>query len=278
MRTVWIAISVVALGAGCGQSEEAKPMATGMAELPAITTYVNMGDSVAAGLWAGQDLAYSKLLYQNHASYPAYAGHSITGWFETAEYHDISVPGAATDDVLTKQVPNLPPASGDVVVTIYIGGNDVTANPYNLFTDDGIQFVIDGYVEHMDGVIRALKHHYQGEGRNLIVVLATVHDPTDGQGSIPAQFNAGFCGTISQIPPDLYDEALHNFGVYNDAIKAFAAEHGALVFDSHDMVLDHGMNASDEDRWLSDDCIHFNDEGHNQLRRGFWQSLTGEMF
>lgn len=273
-----LAAALLTLSA-CAATEDApKPMAQNMGELTDVTLYVNLGDSVAAGLWADPDKSYPELLFTNHPDYPGYEGHDIGTWYEGAEYYDGSIPGAESEDVLEQQLRNLPASSGDTVVTIYIGGNDITANPYNLFTDDGIQTVIDGYVEHMGGVLDALEKKYQGPGRNVAIALATVHDPTDDQGSIPAEFTGGFCGTIAQIPPDLYDEALANMGRYNDAIRAFAAERKALVMDSYALVQGHGMNAPDGQRWLSDDCIHFNNEGHHQLRRGYWESLTGEVF
>ena len=244
-----------------------------------LRLYVNLGDSVGEGYNADRTRGYYDLVCQNHAAYPTYAQDNLRTRVPTIACQQGADSGSTSVDV-AERARNLPdPAgTGDTLVTIYVGGNDFNDDITTIISSAATQAAIDRWVLNMTEVMTRLRARYEvaATGRQLLVVLATIHDPTDGMGTIPPQFTNGFCGTLQNplLTPALRQRALMNLSSFNDAIRAFAARERALVLDSGTLFLGHGMNAT-TDRWLDADCIHGTNLGHHEIRREIWRILTG---
>ena len=99
------------------------------------------------------------------------------------------------------------------------------------------------------------------------LLIDNVQDSTDGMGTVPAQFQDGFCGTIQNplFTAPLRARALANLGLMNDAIAAETAAQAGHLVDLHAAFLGHGMNAG-ADRLIDGDCVHPTSGGHALIR------------
>jgi len=253
---------------------------TPLNDLDDVTLHLNLGDSFGAGYNAGSGRGYAPIVHHNHDAYPAYASHNIKARFAGASFVNRAESGATSAGVVG-QAGSLPESGdGDVVVTIYTGGNDFNDEISVMLFPAATEAAINQWRSNLTEVLGRLRAAYDdpGAGRNLIVVIATIHDPTGGTGSIPPEFDDGFCGTIQQVPAGLGATAVANLGTFNDAIRQFAIDEGATLLDANALFLDHGMNAPGDARWIDTDCAHGTNEGHHQVRKEIWRLLTGDTF
>ena len=110
----------------------------------------------------------------------------------------------------------------------------------------------------------------------LVVTLATIHEPTDATLSIPPSYTDDFCATLQQmmkLGDGIKQMVWANYQAFNVAIRSFAEAEGAVLIDTETYFVGHGLNAPAGARWIDDDCAHFNDVGHHELRREVWLSL-----
>jgi lysophospholipase L1-like esterase len=242
--------------------------------IDSLDVYLNLGDSMGAGYNAGSGRGYAPLLFQNHSAYPAWAQATLQARHPTAGLTNRARSGATSSDVVGQSALLPDPRGGEAIVTVYAGGNDFNDDIRTMLSASLTQTAINRWQQNMTTVLTRVRARYD----QPIVVLATIHDPTGGTGTIPANFNDGFCRTIRD--PRFTDgfrmRVLANLTAFNDAIRAFAQAQGALLLDAHALFLAHGMNAQGADRWLDDDCAHATNEGHHQLRRELWRLLTNE--
>ena len=226
-----------------------------------VALYINVGDSISAGYNArgrnGQGgQGYSRLL-QNDLG---------------GAYRDLGDSGADSADALATlrgALGNLPESvEGDVVVTIVCGGND--------FNDDIAQMVLRSETERVGRQLqdnyremaRLVRTRYEVNGHRVILMFTNVHDPTGATGEIPNGFDDGFCGLIQNPRFGLVaGVVLANLDRFNEMIAEVVTELDGVLVDTHALFLDHGMNA--DDRWIADDCAHFNDRGHTELKNAF---------
>ncbi len=256
-----------------------------------VGLFINAGDSLAAGYNATgtNDIGgrgYARLLVDNHASWPAYDEVTLSAVAGGVTFHDASESGAQSGEILDDLRDALDddlPASvnGDVLLVISAGGNDFNDSVWTMVTPALASAAADTLASNLTQMISEVRARYEdpAAGHEVIVVLFTIHDPTGGTCSIPAQFDEGFCETL-QNP---YFQAagflvMDNLGLMNQAVSDTAAASGALVADLHQVFFDHGMNAAGSDRWLDDDCAHPNDTGHHQVRREVWGVITGQWY
>jgi hypothetical protein len=124
------------------------------------------------------------------------------------------------------------------------------------------------------------KFHDPAAGQEAVVLVSNVYDPTGGLGTIPREFNDGFCETLHHpfLTPAGRMDALGNLDYFNSRIETVAAENGGVNVDYHALFIDHGMNAAGGARWIDSDCAHPNAEGHHQQRRLYYQVVTGDSF
>jgi len=241
-----------------------------------------LGDSITAGVGASAgSLTYPSLLVNNDEDvWGDYADTDLRGLFGDMEVVDVSVGGATTDSVLSEQLPDLSSAlgasvSGESLVVITVGGNDMQANMLQILTGgDGVAAqVIDGVVDNMNEFI----DYFDDANRfpdGVFVYLSNVYEPTDSFGQVD-QCLFGF-----DIGP-----IMHNFDQANDAIRGVAEDRGIGMVDLRGHFMGHGWynedtelpwhHPEDPTRWFDDDCIHPNDRGHHELRRLFHAAIDG---
>jgi lysophospholipase L1-like esterase len=259
-------------------------------DLDQLSLYVNLGDSMGAGYNAtGRNgtggKGYARLVLENHKDYPAYATHHLKALFGAVQFKDNAESGDTSSDQLSalkSSIAFFPSATGDVLVSLTCGGNDfnndIQVMLFRAQTEAAASKLQDNYRE----IAKLIKNKYENipAGKRVVFLVTNVTDPTGGTGNVPAQYNDGFCKTIHNplFTPQLRADAIANLEFFNDKIAEVTAEIGGYMVDSHAMFFDHGMNASGSDRWLDTDCVHPTNEGHHQLRREEWATLTGERF
>ena len=245
-----------------------------------VSLYLNLGDSFAAGYNASDGRGYAPLVHRNHSSYSTYSSHHLQARFTSTQLVNRAESGATSNGVVS-QTNSLPDAgNGDVVVTIYSGGNDVNDDIETLLLDARMTAAINNWTSNMTTVLQRLRAAYDhpDNGQLLTVLIATVHDPTDGMGTIPSQYSSDYCGTIQQMPDYLRPQALANFHRFNEAVREFVTANNAIILDSNVLFLGHGLNAAPAEQWIDSDCAHGNNEGHNQVRREIWYLLSGQRY
>lgn len=255
-----------------------------------ITLYVNIGDSVAAGYNAFNHnqpggRGYSRLIYENNASWPLYDDYNVAALYPDAQYVDISKGGDTSDDMVDRVnqalIIGLPySTAGDVLVTIYIGGNDFKADIQNMIMTYKTEAVAKKIQDNIKAVVQKLKDRYENKnaGKNIVFLIANLHEPTDGTGKIPSEYNQSFCKTINDpLMGAVRQTVMSNINLLNQRFAEVIAEVGGYLVDSRAVFLSHGMNAGN-DRWIDTDCVHPIDIGHNGLRKQAWFVLTGQTY
>jgi hypothetical protein len=257
--------------------------------LAGVSLYINAGDSAAAGYNAAGNNSvggggYARLLVTNHADHPQYGAANLTVVAGGVDFHDVSESGAQSGEILENLRDalddSLPQTThGDVLVTISAGGNDFNDSIWTMVTPIMAEAAAAELEQNLGLMLSEISARYAVGGKQVHAVLLTIHDPTGGTGSIPGQFDEGFCETL-QSP---YFQAagglvLSNLDTMNGAIASAAAAQGGQVADLHAVYLDHGMNESGNDRWIDDDCAHPTDVGHHEARREIWGVLTGHWY
>ena len=230
--------------------------------------YAALGDSMSIDDYAGgPGRGAASLLWRNRDDdFPAWAGRDLTTRDPTAELMLLAGDGATSATVATQQLRRLR-GLGRVptLATVTMGGNDLLA-AYGDTTAAGR--VIRTVVDNGRLVLAGLRDLM---GPEAPIVVATVYDPSDGTG------DAGRLG----LPP--WPQALDRLAELNQALRALAAAHRALVADVHARFLGHGLAAGDPtqpaarppDRavWYCD-LIEPNAWGASEIRAAFWQALA----
>jgi lysophospholipase L1-like esterase len=245
------------------------------ADLARVGLVIVVGDSIAAGYNAAGG---------NGSSGNGYA-RQIVDRVKTlspdAQFRDLADSGANSTDARSAvqgAVGGLPLVAGDTLILINVGGND--------FNDEIAVMLDPSLAAERAAVLRTNladiamrlrgKFERPSEGWHALFVLDTIHDPTDDLGTIPAQFDEGFCGTIQNplFTPELRMTALANLALFNQSIADEAAAQSAYLYDMHGHYIGHGMNGGAA-RWMSEDCAHPTTEGHTQMRDAIWTLLGG---
>ncbi len=250
----------------------------------APTRAVFIGDSITVGVGAGVGLSYSELMEFNDAAvWPEYNAEDLESLFGPLEIENVAVAGATSANVVLQQLDTLedrlgpPPWSGETVVFMTIGGNDMPFAIPRLSAegDAAADELLDGMEDHLETVLTFFEdpaHFPDG----VHIYFTNVYEPTDGVGL------AGTCLAGFDIGPLLgYLEAAN--ALYLD----LAIDHGAGMIDLRTAFLGHGMNAEDPElevyraedptEWFAADCIHPNERGHHEVRRLFYGALVGEV-
>jgi lysophospholipase L1-like esterase len=242
-------------------------------------TYISLGDSISAGGGAGP--FFQDLLYQNDdTTYPAWKGHDLATKFPGIKQVKAAMGGAITgpyNDIYTIGAPQMITEinglgmtySGDVLITITIGGNDLNFHAPDavngLDAPDRMKFAANLKAD-LDALTASGR---LGSGK-VAILEANVYDPSDGMGD----FMSGGGGCPKFNVSGSQDTMV--FGAWNDLISAAVSDHSmnATMLDLHALFQGHGFNGMDN--WFYSDCIHPNTKGYEQLRRAFWHMITGE--
>jgi lysophospholipase L1-like esterase len=186
---------------------------------PALVIVV--GDSIAAGYNAANNNApggrgYARLVVDNHATYPAYAQNNIRAMAAGVQWRDLSASGANSSEAATAvRNASLPAVTGDVLVLVNVGGNDFNDSVQTMIDANATAQAAQRLRENLADIASRLRTRYEDTaGEHVVIVMNTIHDPTDGTGTIPPQYDDGFCGTIQNplFTPQLRMQALANLG------------------------------------------------------------------
>lgn len=254
-----------------------------------LSLVILIGDSAAAGYNAsGRNgeggHGFARLMLDNHPDYPSYAGHSLRARWPSLAFADVSESGATSADALSNLrgalrggLPESVP--GDVLVLINVGGNDFNDSILNII-DPGRTAAVSAEIRsNLAEMFRLLRERYENEGagKRVVFLVDDLYDPTDGMGSIPPQFDDGFCEQLQNplFVGTIRDTALMNLATLNAGTAEEVAAQGGHLVPVHDAFLGHGMNAT-TDRWLDGDCTHPTNGGHDAIRREMWAVLFGE--
>jgi lysophospholipase L1-like esterase len=234
---------------GEGSSGGSAPVA-----LASLGSLVVLGDSISDG--GGGSPFYYQLLRDD-----------LEGFYGPLTYVNHADSGSETDALLG-QVNDLPGTlPGPVAVVITSGGNDMKSN---------IVAVIAG----LDGPARAamqaniaaahqalLAPGRFGPGVEVHVFEGNVYDASDGVGD----FGANDCAFGDGFPTIATDPF---FQAWNDAIAETVTASGQVAVDMHGWFYGHGYH--NPPNWYASDCTHPSSLGHDQLRRLFYEQITGE--
>jgi lysophospholipase L1-like esterase len=229
--------------------------------------YVALGDSISIDVYAGgPGRGGASLLARNRDDdFPDWRGHDLATTRPELGFGLLATDGGTTASLLDAQLPHL--ESSDTVprvVTLTVGGNDVLGAYGDTRQALDIVGVVGARVDQALDRLRALVA--PGDP----VIVGTVYDPSDGTGET---WRVG-------LPP--WPDVVDVVAELNAALRAVAAQHGALVADIHGRFLGHGLQAGDpgqpdarpRDRalWYCH-VIEPNAWGADAVRGAFWAAL-----
>ena len=230
--------------------------------------YAALGDSMSIDDYAGgPGRGAASLLWRNRDDdFPAWAGRDLTAHDPAVRLALLATDGATSTTVATQQLARLRSLGrAPTLATVTMGGNDLLA-AYGDAT--AARRVIGTVVDNGRLILAGLCDLM---GPDAPIVVATVYDPSDGSG------DAGRLG----LPP--WPDALDRLTELNQALRALAAAHGALVADVHARFLGHGLATGDpsqpaarppdRDLWYCG-LIEPNAWGASEIRAAFWEALT----
>jgi lysophospholipase L1-like esterase len=230
--------------------------------------YAALGDSMSIDDYAGgPGRGAASLLWRNRDDdFPAWAGRDLTTRDPAVRLALLASDGATSTIVATQQLGRLR-RLGHVptLATVTMGGNDLLAAYGDTAT---ARRAIRTVVDNGRRVLARLRNLM---GPDAPIVVATVYDPSDGSGD---------AGRLS-LPP--WPDVLDRLAELNQALRALAAAHGALVADVHARFLGHGLAAgdptqpaarpADRDLWYCG-LIEPNAWGASEIRAAFWEALA----
>lgn len=242
-----------AAGSGAGGSGGAAGGGGLGGGLATLGSLVILGDSIGDG--GGQPPFYYDLLRD-----------SLTAKYGAITYQRRAQGGSKTG-ALRGQVDGLPGAlPGPVAVCITSGGNDMKDDVVAVATGNDAALVA-AMGANIDAALgRLLAPGRFGVGVEVHVFEANIYDATDGQGN----FNQGGCNVSVPVvlPTDPF------FAKWNGEIATRVGAAGQTLVDLHGLFYGHGFN--NPPNWYASDCTHPNALGHDQLRRHFYERITGE--
>ncbi|HEY2745472.1 MAG TPA: hypothetical protein VGL86_12640, partial [Polyangia bacterium] len=205
----------------------------------------------------------------------------LTAKFPGLTFVHVAEQGAITDvfsdnqpsgaPLLKTQVDGLGTSyTGDIVITITIGGNDLNAHALQAIsnTDASLRAEFDA---HLAAELAELTTPGRLGSGKVYVVLANIYDFTDGQGD----FATVMCGPGVNISAMA---VATGFGNWNGVIADNIGKVGGALYDMHADFLGHGYNNTDTTQIWYDaaSCIHPNALGHDAIRKGIYKVLTGD--
>jgi lysophospholipase L1-like esterase len=233
-----------------------------------VGTYIALGDSISDGGGTGPYF-YDLLDADLEAKFPGVTFvHAAQKDAITDVYSDNMPAGAP---LLKSQIAGLGSSyTGDVVVTITIGGNDL--NAHALAAISGSDASVRGELDaHLAAELGELTTPGRLGAGKVYVVIANIYDFTDGQGD----FATVMCGPGVNISATAVNTS---FGAWNDVLATNITKAGGALYDMHSDFMGHGYNNSDAASVWYDaaSCLHPNTKGHDSIRRGIYRALTGD--
>ena len=260
----------------------------------AATRLIVLGDSISAGYGAtdgtGNECSnqcassYVGLLMANDAAlWPLESATTLTALFGSGlQLVSVAHPGDTTRNTATNQLTDLSSnlgasVSGHSIVVITIGGNDMFALSMQM-SSSAVDTTINNIISNLRTTIAYLQDPVRFPDGTSIY-LANVYDPSDSTGVLPyACLFAGVSGAIT-------NPALETgVGELATRYTQLGQELGFAVIDDLGHIHGHGLTAamtsdpnydsSDPVNWFYTDCIHPTNDGHNELRRLFYEAIN----
>ncbi len=229
--------------------------------------YVALGDSISIDIYAGgPGRGGASLLARNRDDdFPDWRGRDLATTRPELSFGLLATDGGTTASLLDVQLPHLE-LSGAVprVVTLTVGGNDVLG----AYGDTRGALRVVETVRTRVG--QALDRLHALVAPSDPIVVGTVYDPSDGSGEA---WRVG-------LPP--WPDVVDVLAELNAALRAVAAERGAIVADIHGRFLGHGLQAGNPGQpharpaerglWYCN-VIEPNAWGADAVRAAFWSAL-----
>ncbi|HEY9732832.1 MAG TPA: SGNH/GDSL hydrolase family protein [Drouetiella sp.] len=238
--------------------------------------YLALGDSMSIDHYPYQDacnggfagrkeIGAASLLFENEPLlFPDFGGDDLKTRFANIGYSNHAVDGATTEHLLTDQrQAELQPFSGKRnLITLTLGGNDLLL----IYTSTKLSDT-DALLDAMIALQRRYVRVVQLINKllpNSKLILTTVFDPTDGTGVMASDRFFG-----DKLPIEFLDQ-------FNNFVKKYASESGALLADVHQHFLGHGSNAgSATDFWyFAPSPIEPSYRGASEIRRVWLNTLS----
>ena len=235
-------------------------------------TYVAFGDSMSIDRYPDLDhadrerlrlpaggLGAASLLARNDDHvWPEFAGRDLVTRFPAVDCRVLAVDGATTEDVFESQLGALDAldASGDAVVTLTAGGNDLLSL---VGATDGVgQAGVLRILRNVDAILEAVR----GRLSRAVLLIANVYDPTDGSGDLDGH--------------RLRPQEMRWLRDYNAGVDRLCGQRGARLIDVHGHFAGHGRSAPAAERWYwSGSLIEPGVVGASELRR-LWLTALDE--
>jgi lysophospholipase L1-like esterase len=256
-------------------------------DLGKLTLVVNVGDSIAAGFAMPGGSAYIDLLMQNNdTAFPAFKGKDLKSKYPGIKLSDKSVGGSTSSQLAAQTAKAATNPTGDTLVIISIGGNDVMFNYMALLDPNEARKMAASVQANITKAVARFsdKKLYGGK---VTVLLYTVYEFTDGAGTLPNDAPVDkYCGMLKLLGPIAGKKAMGNIVVYNQEMAKYIKANGLLTGDLYAAFMGHGFNhadkasvhynAADPTLWFQSDCIHPNKAGHAGIRAEAWRVLFGK--
>jgi lysophospholipase L1-like esterase len=253
---------------------------------------VVMGDSISAGYGTTNpssgsspytSLAYYSLLEANNNTvWPSEMSDSLSAEFSVANIPvlNVAVPGATTGSMISSPdqrssldsmlfTGGATSVSGATIVVITIGGNDLVAQletDLETASDSSANQNLSNAISNIRSVINYFTASKFPDG--VFIYLANVYDPSGGTGMLSGACAQSIAGVNTPVTDPYIEGILAN---WESAYVSLATELKFSIVDAHGGFLTHGVAATDT--YFYRDCIHPNNEGHNELRNLFFEAI-----
>ncbi len=250
--------------------------------------FIALGDSLSADLYPARSVAgdvaavtphddlprglgAAALLYRNDSGrWPAFAGRDLETrypgirfenehWFDHPARHPTdhhATSGSTTVSVLAYQLTRVAASADRVLVTLTVGRDDALRM---LGAPRPPATLVATITERAGRVLDTIRTKLP----NADVLVTTVVDPTSGTGTL--------------APETDVSREVGWLEAYNEELRQLVAvTPGARLADAHRHFLGHGVAAPPDDRWVwAPAPFELNDRGASELRRVWWEALTG---
>ncbi len=164
------------------------------------------------------------------------------------------------------------PLEGPVLVTITIGGNDVTAALGKILSGGDDSKERGDFREFLEGALDELqKPDRFGPGVKAVIYMTNVYDPSDGTGNFKFQSGAKCGGALGFYPAGRPTAPqLDPWGQI--FVDVAAKRQDVHVLDLRGKYQGHGVPSAET--WFVPDCIHPNAKGHAAIKELFASALA----
>ena len=211
-----------------------------------------------------ENIGAAALLYDNDPTlFPDFAERDLKSLLPSIKHTNLTFDGATTFDWLDHdRLKSIPSFSGETLVTLTLGGNDLLQVIGRKSRGDSVD---------LSQAVLAVKNRFeevlamiQKKVPNNVVILSTVYDPTDGTGILPTS-----SPLFESVLPIEY---LYTF---NDFVRSFAAKSQYLLADVHKHFEGHGaLCGSAEKFWYwKPSPIEPGYLGASEIRRVWFDTL-----